>query len=150
VDLVAALSHPSWQVQRLLGLAERWIRRPGGASRRRPAVRTFRHLRDSEVDQLVVRYKAGSSVYELGKQYGINRQTVGKHLRQRGVDTRPPGLAPEDVGAAAGLYQRGWSLAQIADRFDTSANTVRSRLKDAGVTMRDTHGREHAAPGARP
>ncbi len=80
-------------------------------------------------------------MYELGELYGINRQTVGKHLRQRGVDTRAPGLAPEDVGAAAVLYQRGWSLADIADRFDTLPNTVRSRLKEKGITMRDTHGR---------
>jgi hypothetical protein len=141
VDLVAALSHPRWEVRRLLDLAERWIQRPRGASRRRPAVRTFRHLRDSEVDQLVAKYKAGSTVYELGELYAINRQTVGKHLRQRGVDTRPPGLAPGDVGAAAVLYQRGWALADIADRFDTSANTVRNRLREAGVAMRDTHGR---------
>jgi hypothetical protein len=91
VDLVGALSHPCWEVQRLLDLAERWIHRPRGTSRRRPAVRTFRHLRGSEVDQLVAKYKAGSTVYELGELYGINRQTVGKHLRQRGVDTRAPG-----------------------------------------------------------
>ena len=113
-------------------------------------MRTFRHLRDSEVDQLVARYKAGSTVFELSELFGINRQTVGKRLRHRGVDTRPPGLAPEDVSAAAVLYQRGWSLAHIADRFDTSPNTVRSRLKEAGVTMRDTHGRERPAPGTRP
>jgi AraC-like DNA-binding protein len=109
-------------------------------------VRTFRHLRDNEVDQLVAKYEAGATVLELGELLGISRQTVGNYLRQRGIDTRPRGLAPEDVGAAAVLYQRGWSLARIADRFDTSPNTVRSRFKEVGITMRDTHGRERSAP----
>ena len=80
---------------------------------------------------------------ELGGLFGINAKTVGKHLRARGIDTTPPGLAPEHVPTAIHLYEdQGWSLARIADRFGTTSNTVWRRLLEAGVTMRDPQGRE--------
>lgn len=103
--------------------------------------RTARQLRPEEVDQLVVDYGAGANVYQLAEQYGISRGIVGKHLRSRGVDTRPPGLYPDDVPTAAGLYRDGWSLQRVAEKFTTTADTVRRRLLEAGVVMRDTHGR---------
>ncbi|MGH7510945.1 MAG: helix-turn-helix domain containing protein [Gemmatimonadales bacterium] len=124
-------------------MAEGWRDAPSSAARHRKrhqAVRTFRQLRPPEIDALVMAYETGATVYELATEFGINRVTVGKHLRSRGVDTKPPGLASGDVPAAAELYRQGWSLARIAERYNTTANTVRVRLIEVGVAMRDTHG----------
>ncbi|RSM82576.1 hypothetical protein DMH04_25630 [Kibdelosporangium aridum] len=102
----------------------------------------MRQLRPAEIGELVKHYQAGATVKVLAAQYGVSRGTVGQHLRSRGINTKPPGLHPDEVPTAAELYRDGWSLARIAEKFDTSSNTVRARLLDAGVVMRDTQGRE--------
>jgi hypothetical protein len=50
-------------------------------------------------------------------------------------------LTSEQVDQAVRLYAAGWSLARIAVKFDTTANTARTRLLERGVRMRDTQGR---------
>jgi predicted transcriptional regulator len=102
----------------------------------------MRQLQPADIDELMKIYEAGATVYELAEQFSINRKTVGKHLRARGVDTKPPGLHPDDVPAAAELYQAGWPLSRLAEKFDTTANTVRARLLEVGVVMRDPQGRD--------
>ena len=103
----------------------------------------FRQLRPEEIDEIVQAYLAGATARELGGQWGVHPKTIGKHLRTRGIDTTPPGLAPELVPEAVWLYEKqGWSTERIAVKFATSARTIRSRLLEAGVKMRDTHGRD--------
>jgi len=99
-------------------------------------LRTARQLPAAALDHLVATYHDGATVYELAKQFGIHRATVGKHLRARGVDTTPPGLAAGDVPTAAALYRQGWSLARIGERYRTTAGTVRTRLLEVRVPMR--------------
>jgi DNA-directed RNA polymerase specialized sigma24 family protein len=142
VGVVEALAHPSRPVRRLLDLAKTWPDAPQNDEAVRTACRTARQLRPAEVDELVEDYRAGATVYDLAARFGISRATIGQHLRRRGVDTKPPGLHPDDVSAAVGLYGDGWSLARIAEKFDTSVKTVWVRLQEAGVQMRDTQGRE--------
>jgi hypothetical protein len=101
----------------------------------------MRQLRPAEVDQLVSAFGAGSTVKALAAQFGIHRVTVGQHLRARGIDTKPPGLAPDDVPAAATLYRAGWSLARIGEKFGTTDDTVRAYLLKVGVRMRAPHER---------
>jgi DNA-binding CsgD family transcriptional regulator len=106
----------------------------------------MRQLRPAEVDDLVETYQAGATVFDLAARFGIDRRTVGQHLRRRGIETTPPGLHPDDVPAAFELYESGWSLQRIAEKFGTSANTVRARLLEADVLMRDAQGRDRSAP----
>lgn len=87
-------------------------------------------------------YGTGATVYTLAAKFGVSRATIGKHLRARGIDTKPPGLHPDDVPTAAQLYEGGWPLARIAVKLNTTANTVRARLSEIGVSMRDAQGRE--------
>jgi DNA-binding NarL/FixJ family response regulator len=143
VGVVEALSRLNTQVKRLLGLAKAWPKGLPEVEAAAPrSYRTARQLRPDEITKLVRAYETGATVYDLAARYKINRRTVGKHLRAQGVDTTPPGLPPDDIPAAAKLYEQGWSLARIAEKFDAAANTVRARLLEAGVAMRDTHGRE--------
>lgn len=123
-------------VRRLLDLAGQWSPAAVDDLPPLPTYRTARQLTPNELDALVIAYQAGGTVYELAAQFGINRKTVGKHLRALGVDTTPPGLQPEDIGTVIELYRAGHSLASIAARFGTSAGTIHTRLLGAGVVMR--------------
>lgn len=140
---VKAFSNRSTPVQRLLDLAKTWSDTPNGAGPSPPPkpFKTLRKLKPSEVDELVEKYQAGSSVYQLAKLYGIHRITVGKHLRSRGIDTMPPTLTQEQIREAAHLYTDGWSCKKIAKHFGVGAETVRERLHQSGVVIRGPHDR---------
>jgi hypothetical protein len=141
VGVIEALSNPFRPVRHLLELAQTWPDSlPNWVPGQTP-YRTMRQLRPAEIDELMAAHEAGATVYDLAARFNINRVTVGKHLRARGVDTKPPGLHPDDVPAAADLYRAGWSLARISKKFGTTDNTVRAKLLEVGVIMRDTHGR---------
>lgn len=123
-------------VCRLLELAKTW---PVVTERNPPTTtsyRTARQLPPSEIDELVEAYQQGATTKELATRFGLWRGTVGKHLKDRGVDTRAPSVAPEDVQVAARLYQSGWTLGQIAERYGIGDETTRSHLVAAGVQMR--------------
>lgn len=140
---VEALSNPSTAVQRLLDLAKTWPDTPNSAG---PTVspkpfKTLRKLKPAEIDELVERYQAGSSVYQLAKHYGIHRITIGKHLRSRGINTTATALTEEQVREAVQFYVGGWSCKKIATHFGVGAETVRERLHEEGVRMRGPHER---------
>jgi hypothetical protein len=137
VALVGALAHPCRGAKRLLDMAEDWPARPLPAETtyHRP-VRTCRPLPSNEVDQLVAAYRAGAKVKGLAATFGVSRDTICRHLNQRGVERRNQGLQPQDVPAATELYRQGWSLLRIAEKYDTTDMTVRARLAAAGVQMR--------------
>lgn len=86
-------------------------------------------------------YLGGVSVAELAKTYGIHRGSVSKHLRRHGIAPRPVGLNEQQITEAVRLYAQGDSLATIGTRMGVTAHTVRSRLGERGMVMRDTHGR---------
>ncbi|MEV6717292.1 hypothetical protein AB0M48_35275 [Lentzea sp. NPDC051208] len=143
VGAVEALSNPSTAVQRLLDLAKTWTDTPNGAGLAPPPkpFKTLRKLKPAELDELVDRYQAGSSVYQLAKHYGIHRITIGRHLRSRGIDTTAPALTDEQAREAAQLYTDGWSCKKIAKHFGVGAETIRERLHEAGIPMRGPHER---------
>jgi DNA-directed RNA polymerase specialized sigma24 family protein len=60
---------------------------------------------------------------------------------------RRRGLTDGQAEDAERLYHQGWSLARIGDRMDVAADTVRKRLLDRGVTMRDARGRPNTGSG---
>jgi hypothetical protein len=86
-------------------------------------------------------------VYELSDRFNIERRTVSNVLHRHGVPMRRRGLTPEQVDDAIHLYNLGWSLARIGTQMDVTADTVRKRLLEHGVTMRDTHGRPRIEAG---
>jgi DNA-directed RNA polymerase specialized sigma24 family protein len=100
-----------------------------------------RHFSAAELERLADRFLAGATVYELAAEFACNRQRVARLLRREGIRLRLDGRTPEQIDEAAHLYKTGLSLQRIADRFGSTARTVRSRLLKRGVVMRDTHGR---------
>jgi DNA-binding transcriptional ArsR family regulator len=106
-------------------------------------------LTEHQVDQLVAAHQSGASTYELGERFGVHRQTVGRHLKARGIDLTP-GIDPQLLPTAARLYEAGWSLARIATEFDISAETLRTSLMKSGVKMRDPHERHPRTTASQP
>ena len=98
--------------------------------------RTARQLRPAEIDTLVDAFTVGASVRALAGQFGVHRSTIGHHLRERGLDTQPYALRPEDARTAAELYQAGWTLPQVAEHYGIGDETARARILAEGVKMR--------------
>lgn len=106
-------------------------------------VRQKQHrLSREETVELIVRYKAGALIKELAVEFDLDRKTVSAVLRREGVELRPRGLSPEQIDQAVQLYEQGWSLVRVGEKFKVTANTVQARLREREVRMRDPHGRE--------
>jgi DNA invertase Pin-like site-specific DNA recombinase len=118
-------------------MAVTWENAPANEVPSPPPCRAFRQLRPHEVDELVALFDpaAGMGVKELASKFGIHRSTVGKFLKERGIETRPT-LKPEDIPTAAALYRSGLTLAQVAQRYGIAKDTVRLKLVEAGVEIR--------------
>lgn len=44
-----------------------------------------KHLSNNEVLEIISKYKAGKSTYELAKEYGCHRRTISDNLKKRGI-----------------------------------------------------------------
>jgi hypothetical protein len=118
--------------------------KPGELRResRSRARRTARRLSEGDVAELVTRYQLGATVYDLAKRFTIHRTTVSGHLRRRGVRLRGQSLDERQVNVAIQLYEEGWSTARIGWHLAVNGSTVWLALRERGVLMRDTHGRD--------
>ena len=101
-----------------------------------------RRLRPTEVGELVTGYQTGATVYELGRKYGISRNTVSSLLEREGVPRRNRPLSQAQIEQAVELYAIGQSLATIGAQLGCDPNTVRLALLKAGIRMRNSHGKK--------
>ena len=118
-----------------------------GHNRDRLPARTTRSLRQiqhrlapDEIAQLIEHYRKGALIDDLASQFAINRTTVMRHVERAGAPRRRSVLA-DRLDEARQLYDEGWSLAKVGNHLGVNASTVRRVLHNAGVEMRDTHGR---------
>jgi DNA invertase Pin-like site-specific DNA recombinase len=107
-----------------------------------PTTQRQRRLDAAEQEDLVARYQAGDLMTELAERYSIHRRTVSAILKRHGVPTRASGLSPEQIQQAVLMYAQGQSVAKIGKLLGADATTVHTRLREQGVRMRDTQGRE--------
>jgi predicted DNA-binding protein YlxM (UPF0122 family) len=101
-----------------------------------------RRLTLEQQAEVVYRYQAGAQMNYLAEHYGIHRQTVSAILKRHGVSTHQSGLSAKQMQQAVQLYAQGNSLAVIGSKLGVDTGTVHNRLREQGVIMRDTHGRE--------
>ncbi len=100
-----------------------------------------RHLNNIQVQNLIARYEAGATVYELGEQFGIERKAVSRILHHHQVPMRRRGLTTEQVSEAIHLYGMGWSLARVGKHLGVDGTTVLNKLRERGIPTRDPQGR---------
>ena len=95
----------------------------------------------------MVAYRAGVTVHELCRRFGIHRSTVSKILERHGVAMSVAGMSPEQIDEAVRLYQDDWSLARISRRMNVNDMTVLRRLQECGVKMRPRQGGKRSSDG---
>ncbi len=101
-----------------------------------------RRLTPKQQTEVARRYQAGAQMNYLAQRYGIHRRTASAILKRHGVSTLLQGLSSEQIQHAVLMYAQGNSLAVIGSRLGADTGTVHNRLREQGVIMRDTHGRE--------
>lgn len=113
----------------------------------RHALRQYqRPFTADEVVELVQRYKAGTTTYELAALYGCKRQTISGKLRSAGVMLRMDSPSEEQIDEMVRLYESGLSLVRVGDRIGVSARTVLKYLRKRAVRVRDSRGEHQQTP----
>ncbi len=140
VDLSALLSNLSPQVLDLWKQPIPTVRQGGPQSVRK--LQHQRRLPDDIVQQFVFRYQSGTTVIELAKEFGINRETALEHLKRAGISRRPHvrKLTDELVHSAGRLYATGLSLKNVAQHFNVNETTIRNEFTRAGIQVRPRRG----------
>ncbi|MVT25471.1 helix-turn-helix domain-containing protein [Nesterenkonia alkaliphila] len=99
-----------------------------------------RYVHPSEADQAEQQYRAGATLKQVADRMGIPRQRLAVLLRERGVPLRRRQPTANEVAEMKRRYLDGESLRSIGTRLSFSDGTVRRRLLDQDVPMRDPHG----------
>jgi hypothetical protein len=108
---------------------------------RRPPKQVHHRLTADQQAEVLERYLAGEKAHRLAKDFQVHRTTIAKLVADAGVH-RPRSLTPDQVQQATTLYAQGWSCDRIGQHLGKEAGTIWRALKQAGVKLRDTHGRE--------
>jgi hypothetical protein len=83
---------------------------------------------------IVAAYHSGATSRQIAAQFRVSRQTVVRQLRANNVPVRrTEPLSPAAVQEVLRLYESGWSLARVGERFHRSASGVQWILIRAGV-----------------
>jgi AraC-like DNA-binding protein len=98
-----------------------------------------RRLDDQEQAQLLAAYDQGVMINDLASMFGLSRTAVMANLNKLGAESRR-GIVDRRIEEARTLYEQGWSLAQIGQRYGVYPSTVRDALLRAGVRMRSRPG----------
>lgn len=80
-------------------------------------VRRARRLNPEQTTELIDRYRAGETVYQLGSAFGIHRSTVGLILKRNNVTLRHPPLTEAQVDEVVRLVASGLSQADVGRRL---------------------------------
>jgi transposase len=73
---------------------------------------------------------------ELAAELNISAQLIADRAQRSGRDKRGRRRADVPASQVAGLYQAGWTVCQIAARYEVAASTVLRRLGEAGMARR--------------
>jgi lambda repressor-like predicted transcriptional regulator len=99
-----------------------------------------RRLTAAEAVAVAQEYLAGATMRELARRFNVHRTTISSCLHQLAVPLRRQGLREDDLAELARLYQEGWSLARLGEKYDCDDETVRQFLLRHGVAMRPRRG----------
>ena len=94
-------------------------------------------------DEIINRYRAGETVRELGKAYGVSYQTIANRLKAWGIQRRPSyGVtAKYDSIAICTEYWLGASIPEILSKYGMEKSHLYKMLKKHKVPMRVPHNR---------
>ncbi len=84
------------------------------------------------VERLVQNYEDGATVAELATQYGAHRATVRAKLRNSNVVPRERAPRHDHAEQLVQLYNEGYSLAAIGNRYDLTPSKSPNATHPAG------------------
>lgn len=113
---------------------------PALLPRLRPPRQVQRRFTAAEAAEIAEQYLAGQTMNRIARTYGVHRRTVAHCLQKREVPRRQLGLSPDQLEQAVALYDAGWSLARIGDKYGTTDMTVRRAIAKHGVEIRPRNG----------
>lgn len=105
-----------------------------------------RRLDDQEQAQLLAAYDQGVMINDLASMFGLSRTAVMANLNKLGAESRR-GIVDRRIEEARTLYEQGWSLAKIGQRYGVHPSTVRDAMRRAGVRIRPRPGYSEAGDG---
>lgn len=97
-----------------------------------------------KIEQAINMYKSGIGSETIAKKFNTHASCILKVLKKNGIKLRKiedyfqSYRITLDIVEISKLYQEGISAAKIAEMFNTTANTIVSRLKEAQVEIRPT------------
>jgi DNA invertase Pin-like site-specific DNA recombinase len=138
VELLGKYSNKSRTAVELRKLLE--MTPEGAPPRRQPHIKR-RRPSQRQSEEIAAAYQQGATYAELGRRYGMQRQTISRAVERAGVRSRYRLIGPDELALATAMYEAGQSSAAIAAYFGVAPGTVRWALRSAGVPIRDTHGR---------
>ena len=96
-------------------------------------------LTETQIDEVIERYRTGAPLRDLAIEYGCNRNTLSARLKKRGLEPRWRQVTEQDIDEAVRLYESGMSLVRVGERIGISGSAVRNYLLARGVPARDSH-----------
>lgn len=97
-----------------------------------------RRLSPQTIDELKRRYVAGEHSTALSKEYGVSKSGLVSLLRSEGVALRRQPLTDATTKRAVRLYERGYTIQQVADQVNSSYGAIRKMLHAQEVRVRET------------
>lgn len=94
----------------------------------RPVSGGNRRLSTAEIDQLVTGYHSLRSIYRVADLYGLHRNTVAQHLKDRGVRLGLLPLQTSEIERVRELHDHGLSLNAIGRTIGRDPKTVKAAL----------------------
>ena len=88
----------------------------------------------------MVQHQSGTTIGDLAWDHGLNRETVAKHLKQRGCRCGLQKLTPAEIADVIRCYRSGESCASIGRSLNIDASTIRNYLRRAEVSLRPRRG----------
>jgi hypothetical protein len=98
--------------------------------RARSKKKLLRRLSKADVDYMVAKYQAGSTIKDLVVDMGIHRTTIMDHLEKRGIPRRghKRKLNDEIALEAKNLRDLGFSYYELARKYNVSADTIKREI----------------------
>lgn len=96
-----------------------------------------KHLSNNEVLEIISKYKAGKSTYELAQEYGCHRRTISDNLKKQGIKVTNQLMERKGVvELVMQMYSEYYKPDNIAKAVGINVDSVRKILKENNVYIR--------------
>jgi len=90
---------------------------------------------DQVKEMIRLNTQEGWSVRDIAKKYKVDPSTIRTKIRQYGgeaINHRSKNFSPEQIQEMIKLNQEGWTASDLAEKYQTSYQTIISKIKENG------------------